>query len=443
MDRADDAPSDVAASVPRGSRGVGRGGDMMYRRPAAQPEAVAGSWFGLGTATTAPDPGPGPARVSYGFSAGPISPNRQVAAPIRPALPAAPTAFDPLQDSPTLDQPAIAGPVGQSESPVTFGPLRSSVAADRQRSPVTIDQRPVTTDEFEALRPRVDVRAEPPRGVEVHPEPPRGAETHAEPPRAADVRAEPPPRRSRLFTFGVVVLSAIVLLGGSIVGVVYFSGDSGTTVDAAIQAGVGNTAKRTVTAPLNNRTKAAFELLAGADVVNLSIKDLGDDLYRISTPDNAGIRPSPQVRDDAVKLQVAADGNGGGGEIDVVLAAKVRWSLRFTGYAEERRLDLSGGRVTGIEMVAGTGKAAVTLARASGTVPVKISGAVNELVLKSPSDSPVRVRVDGGAKSVVAGSRALQDVAAGSTLTPRNWATQDRYDVAVGARITSLTVENA
>jgi hypothetical protein len=378
---------------------------------------VGGSWFGLGTAAPPdrpvvqlggqPDapPASGSGRVSYGFPAGPISPNRQIAAPLRPALPAAPTpptGYPPFdrQSSPTVEQPP---------------------------SPVTVDQRPVTTDEFEALRPRVEVRAEPPQGVE--------------PPVAE------PRRRSRLFTFGVVVLSAIVLVGGSLVGVVYFDGDgggkAGGTLDASIQPGVGDAGKRTVTAPLSNRTKAAFELLAGADVVHLSIKDLGDDLYRISTPDDAGIRPSPQVRDDDVKLQVAGEATDGRGQIDVVLAAKVQWSLRFSGYAQEQRLDLSGGRVSGLEMVAGTGKATVTLARASGTVPVKINGAVNELVLRSPSDSPVRVRVDGGAKTVVAGSRALQDVAAGSTLTPRNWATRNRYDVAVGARITSLTVANA
>jgi hypothetical protein len=83
------------------------------------------------------------------------------------------------------------------------------------------------------------------------------------------------------------------------------------------------------------------------------------------------------------------------------------------------------------------------LARASGTVPVTVNGAVDELVLRSPSGNPMRVRVSGGAKSVVAGSRTLEDLAAGSTLIPKNWATANRYDVAVGARITSLTVENA
>jgi hypothetical protein len=44
---------------------------------------------------------------------------------------------------------------------------------------------------------------------------------------------------------------------------------------------------------------------------------------------------------------------------------------------------------------------------------------------------------------VVAGSKTLKDVAAGSTLTPKGWAVTDRYDVTAGARITALTIENA
>ena len=37
----------------------------------------------------------------------------------------------------------------------------------------------------------------------------------------------------------------------------------------------------------------------------------------------------------------------------MVLAAKVRWALRFSGYAETQLIDLSGGQVSQIEMVGG------------------------------------------------------------------------------------------
>ncbi len=263
-----------------------------------------------------------------------------------------------------------------------------------------------------------------------------GRVAHREPP------ADPyPAKQSRVFTLGIVALSMIVLVAGAIVGAVYFSGSDGK-LDSVLELGAGDSGQRIVTAPLDNRTSASFELLAGTNQVRLSIGELGDDLYRISTPADAGFRPSPDVRNDDVKLQVTRDGDGIGGELEVVLSAKVRWALRFSGYAEQQILDLTGGQVSGIEMVAGTRRAELSLSQPAGTVPVKINGAVEELLVKSPAANPVRVRVDGGAKTVVAGSRTLKDVPAGSTLTPKNWATQNRYDVAAGARITSLTVQS-
>jgi hypothetical protein len=143
-----------------------------------------------------------------------------------------------------------------------------------------------------------------------------------------------------------------------------------------------------------------------------------------------------------VKLQVTRDGDGTGGEIDIVLAAKVRWALRLSGYAEQQVIDLSGGQVSGIEMVAGMRTGELKLARPTGTVPIKVNGAVEKLTVRSPAGSPVRVKVGGGAQTVVAGNRTLKNVAPGSTLTPKNWAVPNRYDVGAGAPIAALTVEN-
>jgi hypothetical protein len=53
----------------------------------------------------------------------------------------------------------------------------------------------------------------------------------------------------------------------------------------------------------------------------------------------------------------------------------------------------------------------------------------------------VRVQVDSGAKTVAAGDRTLRDVRPGSTLTPKGWQVQNRYDVDAAARITLLSVD--
>jgi hypothetical protein len=250
-----------------------------------------------------------------------------------------------------------------------------------------------------------------------------------------------PPRRSRGVTVGIVLLSLIVLIGGGVVGVVYYTG-ADDNLDSVLQLGAGDSGKRTATAPVDNRSQASFELLAASNKVSITIGELGDDLYRISTPEDAGFLPSPTIRNDDVKLQVTRDGDGTGGEIDIVLAAKVRWALRLSGYAEQQVIDLSGGQVSGIEMVAGMRTGELKLARPTGTVPIKVNGAVEKLTVRSPAGSPVRVKVGGGAQTVVAGNRTLKNVAPGSTLTPKNWAVPNRYDVGAGAPITALTVEN-
>jgi hypothetical protein len=53
------------------------------------------------------------------------------------------------------------------------------------------------------------------------------------------------------------------------------------------------------------------------------------------------------------------------------------------------------------------------------------------------------VQVGGGAKTVTAGQRTLRDLRPGSTLTPKDWAVPDRYDVDAAARLTLLSVRSS
>ena len=76
-------------------------------------------------------------------------------------------------------------------------------------------------------------------------------------------------------------------------------------------------------------------------------------------------------------------------------------------------------------------------------MPLKVTGAIDDLSLTSPKGSPVRVQVDSGAKTVAAGARTLKDLKPGSTLTPRDWTAPNRYDVSAEARLTLLTVRTA
>jgi hypothetical protein len=488
----DDASSDVVVADPPMATGARRGNgdqDTLYRRPPAQaPDAVDSSWFAdaaIPAPTTAAPPnfgptppvGPEPGRTSFGFSSGPISPVRSSAAPGTPA-PAPLNRSGGLAASSAPAQPrelTAAAPVPPPTAPLDPLPTRSAAAP----SPVAGAPawRPGDTGSWQAGEsvPVADAPAWRPsdtgswqtgESVPVADAPvwrptdtgswqtgespawrsDTGAQAGRESRPAAEPAAPPrvpeslPPRQPRIVTFGIAMLSGIVLLAGTVIGVVYFSG-SDDSLDSVLKLGATGSESRVASAPLDNRSEASFELLAGANVVNLRIGELGDDLYRISTPEDAGIRPSPVVRDDAVQLQVNRDGDGTGGEIDVVLAAKVTWSLRFAGYVQEEHVDLTDGKVSTIDMVGATKHAELLLPKPSGTVPIKVAGAVEGLTVQSPAGSPVRIRVGGGAQTVVAGTRTLRDVAPGSTLTPKDWATDHRYDVNTASRVTALTVE--
>ncbi|GAA2886788.1 hypothetical protein Acy02nite_24130 [Actinoplanes cyaneus] len=442
------------------------GRDRIYRQPAGQQgssaigpvEPPAGGWFGdaedaggsepvppsPGAPATssyepssgahsyeppaaAPDYGPaspgGPGRASFGFTAGPISGNRPLGG--RDDDGAFPVAEPEAGGLPVVrrhpGEPPAAPPV--------------AAAADRAapQAPAT-QPSPVDSGfpswEGATWADTLDV--------------PRAMPGQA-PAAAPATRPAPfvPRRRSRLVTAGMSLLGTIAVLVIAVTGVVYYSGPDSKITDVLNLGGGSSTTttSRLVTAPINGRTKAAFEMLAASDRIRVSIADIGDDLFRISTPDGSPLRPSPQLTDDAVRLQVNRDGAGTDGQVEVVLAARVRWTLRFSGYAAECDVDLGEGRVDGIELVGGTRRAVMALSKASRTVPVKIVGGVEDLTLRAPAGNPIRVKVGGGATTVTAGARTLRDVAPGSTLTPKDWNTTGRYDVETASKIALLSVE--
>jgi hypothetical protein len=251
------------------------------------------------------------------------------------------------------------------------------------------------------------------------------------------------PHRSRAVTIATVALSTVVLLAGGLAGVVFFAGpDSDLT--SVLRLGAGPAREDNVaTAPLGGRTSASFEMAAATTKITVRTQDLGEDLYRITAADEAGTVPKPVVSDDRVQLQLSSEGERTSGTVEVLLSTKITWGLRFVGAADEQILDLTGGRVSSLDLAGGTRRVDLTLAQPTGTVPVRVTGAIDDLSVTSPSGNPVRVQVGGGAKTVTAGERTLRDVRPGSTLTPKDWATPNRYDIDAAARLTLLAVRTS
>ncbi len=427
----DNAP---AASFPVRTPGSGPTGDLPVRTPEAEAPAPVGEPEPAGQHRPAPKDEPVPpartGRISFGASAGPISPSHRptsaaalaVPAP-RPISPAAPPRFpDPVPSHANTDPAGPAAPAGHpgrpdltgnpdSADPVGLGGHAGPVGHAARRGP----------GGHAADRPETIYKP---------------AQAHRAP-----APGEPPRRRSRLTIFATAVLTALVLLGGGLAGMAYFSGDD-TSMRQMLTLGAAGD-DRTVTAPLDGRTTAQFELVAATTKATVRTADLGDDLYRITAPDGSGMRPSPVLSDDRVQLHLTPDGRRASGDVDVLLSSKVSWALRFTAAADEQIVDLSSGQLSGLDVLGGVRRFQLKLPKPIGTVPVHITGAIEDFSIQSPVGNPVRVQVDSGAKTVAAGKVTLKDVKPGSTLTPKDWKVTNRYDVDAAARVTLLSVSNA
>ncbi|WP_433725713.1 hypothetical protein ACQP2Y_07210 [Actinoplanes sp. CA-051413] len=389
-----------------------------------------------------PAPPAGPGRASFGFTAGPISGNHTGSHATIGNHTGSHATIGNYQGrpSPVSGAPFLPPPAGPPPYPVRS--MTGEQAPVQTRSARTGEQAPVPS---RSARPAPPVEHDegigdfiggPGREIRPH-----RAARHPHQAAEPQLLAEPAPRGRGVLVAGFV-LGLAVLLGGTVAGVSYFSG-SDKSLTSVLELGAGKSGDRTATAPIDGRTAASFELSTAVTKITVRSQDLGDELYRISTAEDAGLVPKPVLAQDRVQLSLVPDGDGTTGAVEVVLTTKVVWNLRFAGATDEQRIDFAGGQVDGIDLVAGSRVTEIALPKPAGTVALKVTGAVDELSLNSPAGFPVRVQMQGGAKTVAAGKRTLRDVKPGSTLTPKGWTTNDRYDVTAEARVTLLSVETA
>lgn len=198
---------------------------------------------------------------------------------------------------------------------------------------------------------------------------------------------------------------------------------------------------REVTAARQGRDEASFDLLTGTSAVRLTVSDLGDRLYRISTPAGASVLPRPQVETDRVLLHLVPSGENGPGSVDIELNSQVRWLLRFTGGAAEQSLDLGAARLAGVELLGGATRVELTLPPPEGTLTVRLTGGANQLLVHAPAGPPARVRLTNGAAAVTLDGDRRSGLARGTVLTSAGWdRAVERYDLDLVAGVAALTV---
>lgn len=186
---------------------------------------------------------------------------------------------------------------------------------------------------------------------------------------------------------------------------------------------------------------ATFELVNGSDVVRVSVADLGGDLFRVATPDNAKVAPSVDVSGTDVVAALTGTGLSGPAVVNVQLSDDVRWTVRLAGGATDEAVDLTGGKGGDVDFATGTSRAAVVLPAASGTQRVVMSGGASQFAVRLAGNAPVRVAANGGAGAVTVDGETHSGVGGGSIWTPTDWPTAtNRYDIDATAGVSTLTV---
>ncbi|MFI5935876.1 hypothetical protein [Actinoplanes sp. NPDC051494] len=198
----------------------------------------------------------------------------------------------------------------------------------------------------------------------------------------------------------------------------------------------------TLSAPVSGFDKASFEMVSDTNELKVRSTDLGDDLYRITTPFGGPILPRTAVDDGAVKLFLDQSGRSGTEEVEVLLNQDVRWRITMTGGVKRGTFDLSGGPIDGVDLAGGATRIDLTLPRPDGTLPIRMSGGVNQFEVRADSGVPVRLRTRRGAGQVTFEGRTDDGVAKEASFLSPGWQkSTDRIDVDAVAGIGSLQLD--
>ncbi|MEU6023785.1 hypothetical protein [Micromonospora sp. NPDC047134] len=290
---------------------------------------------------------------------------------------------------------------------------------------------------------------------------PRSADCPTTPQPEPDPAPEGSPTGGRSFSAGARLLAAaaVLVLGCGATAVVVilsdphrlgrvFTGEGPQPqITAESSGGLGGAARAAAetpqevrTAPLAGRERATFELIDGVTRFELRLADLGEQLYRISSPADSDARPRPEVAADRLRLRLEQVGDGPG-EVEVLLNARVSWDLRITGGTTQRRLDLTAGRVSGLEFAGGATRTELRLPRTRGGMVVRVTGGVNVLDVTVAGGAPVRVRAAAGAGDVRVYDEQHGGVPAGTVLGSPAWdRSVDRIflDLVAGANLVAV-----
>jgi hypothetical protein len=209
-------------------------------------------------------------------------------------------------------------------------------------------------------------------------------------------------------------------------------------------AGVGRPAVTSIRGAVDGVTEATFDLVDGAGSVRMRAAALGTDLYRVTTPTGSDVAPRIDRDGGTLKLYLPHGSKGAPDEVDIVLNAGIRWTLRLDGGAEHKTVDLTAATVEAVDLGGGARTIELALPAPKGRMPVRMAGGVDQFRVSLPGATPVRVRVQSGAGAVTLPGSTYRGIAPGRSFTANGWGSGARgVDVLAEAGMATLTVTAA
>ncbi len=198
----------------------------------------------------------------------------------------------------------------------------------------------------------------------------------------------------------------------------------------------------TITGALNGRQSGDFSVVSGITALTVRSADLGDDMYRITTPGDANLAPQAQDNGDHIQLSFVNVQGQPTNSAEVLLNSKVQWQVHLVGGATTATVDLRTAKLAGLDFAAGVTRIELWLPPAKGTLAVRLSGGASEFVIHAAKPAPARVQVANGAGSVVVDGATKSGVAGGTVVASGGWDTAtDRYDVNIASGIGSVLLD--
>ena len=234
---------------------------------------------------------------------------------------------------------------------------------------------------------------------------------------AVQPRQSPPPVRLRSVFIAAAVAFALLLAAGLTIWVVASRGGDRT---------------HSIAGPVGDRQEAQLDVAGGATTVAVRVEDLGDDLYRITTPEESETVPSivdgGQFRGErGLRLELSG---GAPGVVDIRLSDRVTWSLRFSGGADHIEAQLGAARLFLVDFTGGTHTIDLTLPPPTGELPVRMSGGVDRFAVHVPPKTAARIDAGGGAGTVTLDGVTRLGVIKGGASATDDWITaKDRYAI--------------